>query len=228
MPRIAPPAAPIPDPQRFGDWRRIEDLVESLGGIPPKRIRLDPIPGTATEADCLRATEMERPCELIDGTLVEKTMGTPEGFLAAELLRLIKNFVTPRRLGVVIGSEGIFRMAHGNIRLPDVSFTRRDRLPNPFPQIGGWCPDLCVEVLSPDNTRAEMDRKRTEYFATGCKLMWIIDKKSRTAEVYPNEFECVEIESNGVLDAGTVLPGLTISMAELFAEYDDYFPTLAQ
>ena len=216
----------LPFNQRTVGSRTIADLVDSLDGIPLDRIRFDPLPGTATEADCLRVSNTERLCELIDETLVEKAVGVPEGFLGQTIGFFLMSFVRLRRLGVVIGSDGLFRMYHGNIRLPDASFTKRERLPNPMPQVGGWCPDLCVEVLSPDNTRAEMDRKRKEYFASGCRLMWILDKKSRTCEVFANEYECVEIGIEGTLEGGHVLPGFILPMKDVFAEYDDYFPSM--
>jgi Uma2 family endonuclease len=201
----------------------VADLQARLGNIPASRIRLRPAPGTATEADCLHVGETDRLCELVDDTLVEKAMGTLEGFFGMMIASKLHAFVEPRRLGMVNGEGGFFRLASGNIRLPDVSFTRRDRLTGTTP-ISDWCPDLCVEVLSVGNTRAEMRRKRAEYFASGCKLLWIFDRRSRTCEVFANEFECVEVGENGTLDGGTVLPGFALPMAELFAEFDDYFP----
>jgi Uma2 family endonuclease len=214
---------PLIQPTRTA-WHSLADILLSLGDIPADRIRWQPIPGTATEADCLHVGETERLCELVDGTLVEKAMGTPEGFFGQKVAFALMAFVSPRRLGMVIGEGGFFRLGSGNVRLPDASFTRRDRLPNPLPQVGGWCPDLCVEVLSPGNTRSEMRRKRNEYFASGCQLLWVFDRKRRTCEVVTNETESVEIGIDGTLDGGTVLPGFQVSMRELFAEIDEYFP----
>jgi Uma2 family endonuclease len=205
--------------------RTIADLIRDLDGIPPHRIRLNPTPGTATEEDCLRVTEKERPCELINGTLVEKTVGAPESFFAMAVGSRLSQFTRTKRLGFVTGTDGLYRMIHGNIREPDVSFTVRERLPNPLPQIGGWCPDLCVEVLSPDNTRAEMDRKRKEYFSSGCRLVWELNPRKRTADVFTNPDSFTRVESGGALDGGDVLPGFTLPLAELFAEFDDYFPS---
>ena len=34
-------------------------------------------------------------------------------------------------------------------------------------------PDLCVEVLVPTNTRAEMDQKRALYFESGAREVWL-------------------------------------------------------
>jgi Uma2 family endonuclease len=40
-------------------------------------------------------------------------------------------------------------------------------------------PEICVEVLSPGNTRAEMDEKRELLFEAGAEEMWICDDKGR-------------------------------------------------
>jgi Uma2 family endonuclease len=44
-------------------------------------------------------------------------------------------------------------------------------------------PDLCVEVLSPRNTRAEMEEKRAAYLAAGAKEVWIVGEDG-VPEIY--------------------------------------------
>ncbi len=36
-------------------------------------------------------------------------------------------------------------------------------------------PEVCVEIISPSNTVAEMDEKKELYFARGCKEFWLCD-----------------------------------------------------
>jgi Uma2 family endonuclease len=187
--------------------KTLAELLSELGDIPAARVRLYPYPGTATEADAVWVNEHDTAVELVNGTLVERQMGVPEDYLGAWLTTLMMNFVVPRRLGMVVIGRPQFRMLQGNLREPDVSFTRRDRLPSPLPQVGGWCPDLCVEILSPGNTRAEMAMKRAEYFAAGCLLMWEIDPRTRTAAVYTAPDAVAHLPADGVLDGGGVLPG---------------------
>jgi hypothetical protein len=66
----------------------VADLLARLGGIPPERIRMQPPPGLATEADVLAAlaAPRKRLCELIDGVLVEKAMGFTEAVLAGAMI----------------------------------------------------------------------------------------------------------------------------------------------
>lgn len=51
----------------------VADMLARLG-VPPERVRLDPLPGTATKQDLLDANRRGI-FELVDGTLVEKAMG---------------------------------------------------------------------------------------------------------------------------------------------------------
>ena len=78
------------------------DLLELFGPMPAGRIRTDPPPGTATEQDVIDIEAREsRLCELVDGVLVEKTVGYYESYLAGtRLIVLIGAFVEQHRLGV--------------------------------------------------------------------------------------------------------------------------------
>jgi Uma2 family endonuclease len=155
--------------------------LDRLGGIPADRVRFRPAPGEATEQDAIDAERRFGVlCELIDGTLVEKPIGLYESVLAIILARALSEFVSSRKLGIVAGSDGLFRVLPGQIRLPDVSFTSWDRLPADYSgrAAANLSPDLAVEILSPSNTAREMARKRIDLFAGGTRLMWVIDPAS--------------------------------------------------
>ena len=100
--------------------RTLADLQHRLGDIPPGRIRMDPPPGTATAADVTRLQEKEGVlCELIDGVLVEKTMGLRESILAMWIGRLLGDFVDLHKLGHVSGEAGTMKLMPGLVRIPD-------------------------------------------------------------------------------------------------------------
>jgi Uma2 family endonuclease len=198
------------------------DLLQSLGGISPERVRLDPPPGTATEQDVLDIEAKEnRLFELVDGVLVEKAMGFWESVLATAIAAALRAFVIPRKLGVVAGADGMVRLfPHISlIRMPDVVYVSNARLPagkrRPVPQLA---PDLAVEVLSEGNTIAEMRRKRREYFKAGVRLVWIVNPKTRTIDVYTKVENPVTFREGQLLDGGDVLPGFMLDVTTLFAE----------
>src|SRR2546429_306786 len=97
-----------------GPARTVADLLERLGNIPPERIRLQPPPGQATEADVIAIdTHEDRLCELVDGSLVEKAVGIRESLLAFALGSFLRAFIIPRNLGLLSGPDGMFRLFPG-------------------------------------------------------------------------------------------------------------------
>jgi Uma2 family endonuclease len=153
---------------------RVADLLAQLGDIPPSRILMRPAPGTATEQDVIallnRHDRHNRLCELVDGVLVEKTMGYEESALAALLVIYLGNLLQQHDLGIVAGADGPLRLLPGLVRLPDVSFVSWNHLPSrhyPKAPIPDLVPDLAVEVLSEGNTSKEMEpvfrTSRVEY-----------------------------------------------------------------
>jgi Uma2 family endonuclease len=202
----------------------VADLLERLGDIPPERVWVRPAPGTATEVDVLAAGDhLDRLCELVDGTLVEKAMGLRESLLAVAIASLLRAFIDPRNLGIVTGSDGTMRLFPGLVRMPDVAFSSWDRFPDrkvPKVPIPDLAPDLAVEVLSESNTPKEMARKRQEYFAAGTRLVWEVDPKARQVSVFTAPEARTVFREGQALDGGDVLPGFALPLADLFAELD--------
>jgi Uma2 family endonuclease len=214
-----------PPPITVTRARRFADLLASLGHVPPERILMSPPPGTATEADVLRLADSadKSLCELIDGTLVEKAMGLPESMLGGAVLAALRAFVYPRKLGLVAGSDGIVRLWAGRVRLPDVAYFSWDRLPGrrfPAQPMADLAPDLAVEVISPSNTRQEMAIQREDYFRAGVRLVWQIDPRARTVEVFTAPENPTILRATDSLDGGAVLPEFMLPLADLFAELD--------
>src|ERR1700758_3493096 len=90
------------------------DMVQKLGNIPLERICFTPPPGTATERDLLTALRRsDRLYELVDGTLVEKTMGLSESMIALLISRRIGNFAEEHDLGIPAGADGTVRLLKG-------------------------------------------------------------------------------------------------------------------
>ncbi len=199
----------------------MDDLLERLGGISPRRVLLRPQPGKATEADLLRVLrKTDRLFELVDGTLVEKVMGYGEGLLAVDIIRLLGKFLDEHDLGELGGADATMRLMPKLVRIPDVSFVGWDKFPGrqrPRQAIPDLVPDLAVEVLSEGNTPAEMRRKLKEYFLAGVHLVWFVDPNRRTVEVYTAPDAGTTFTEEQTLDGGDVLPGLHLPVRDVFA-----------
>lgn len=181
-----------------------------------------PPPGTATENDVLGAEgHTGRICELIDGVLVEKTMGYFESLLAVKIIHWIMSFLETHDLGVVLGEAGTLRILPHQVRVPDICFIAWERFPNrqlPREPIPALAPDLAIEVLSAGNTEKEMERKLHDYFTAGVRLVWYIDPHTRSAKSYTAEDRCAEVAETQSLSGGDVLPGFELPLKELFAK----------
>ncbi len=204
--------------------KTLADLLDRLGGVPLDRIRFRPFLGTATVQDVIDLQCQEgKLCELVEGVLLEKVMGFVQSALACFVIEMLRAFVVPRNLGIVTGPDGTVELMAGLVRIPDVAFTRWDRLPGrryptaPVPQLA---PNLAVEVLSQSNTPSEMTIKRQDYFNAGVEWVWEINPVTRTVAVYTSLMEVSTLTAADTLDGGAVLPGFTLSLQELFAELD--------
>jgi Uma2 family endonuclease len=72
-------------------------------------------------------------------------------------------------------TECAIATADEGVRLPDVAwaspdFVKRHGDATPLPQ----APEICVEVLSPSNTEAEMEMKTRVYLEAGALEVWIV------------------------------------------------------
>lgn len=197
-------------------------LLKRLGGISPRRICMKPLPGTATVDDVIRMEEKyNRLFELVDATLVEKVMGLRESLVAGEVSYAVKKYVKENgNPGVVSVADGTIKLLGTLVCIPDVTFIAWDRFPNrqvPEAKVPEVVPNLAVEVLSQSNTVLEMERKLKEYFLTGVDLVWFVDLETRTVKVFTSPDDWTQLTAADTLTGGTVLPGFTIPVADLFA-----------
>lgn len=61
----------------------------------------------------------------------------------------------------------------GGIKVPDVVWVSSEEWNSTGRVLFTRAPSICVEVLSPSNSSAEMAEKRALYFAAGAKEVWI-------------------------------------------------------
>lgn len=198
----------------------LQDVQNHLGLIPLSRIRAVPAPGTVTEADFWRfVTEQNELCEWIDGVIVEKAVGNFQATVTARLIFFLELYLNQHDLGYLLTPDGKVRPKPNEILSPDISFVAWNRTPQrAIPDTLPFGPDLAVEVLSPANTTAEMDRKRRDLFAAGTRLMWLVEPELPSVVVYTAADEPpVILHERDTLTGGEVLPGFELSIREWFS-----------
>ncbi|MFQ5889633.1 MAG: Uma2 family endonuclease [Gemmatimonadota bacterium] len=158
--------------------------------------------------------------ELSRGRLVrEPRPGAEHGWLTGRLVLLLGSYAREHHLGLVVTETGFILGEHpSTVRGPDAAFIAAGRLPPEGIPIGFWpmAPNLAVEVVSPSDTAAEIQEKVLEYLEAGTELVWVVQASSRSVTVWHPSREARVFGEGEVLDAGDVLPGFELEVAEIF------------
>jgi Uma2 family endonuclease len=83
---------------------------------------------------------------------------------------------------------------------------------------GAWIaggPNLAVEVVSPDDTWAEVQDKVDEYLDAGTQLVWVIYPDRRTVHVIRPDAPTKILRPGDVLTGEPVLPGFALAVDQL-------------
>jgi Uma2 family endonuclease len=102
--------------------------------------------------------------------------------------------------------------------VPDAAFFTAERMPtlDTFPKSFDGAPDLAVEVVSPNDRRAEVEEKARTWLRFGAHAVWVVHPRNRTISVWTPDGAIRTLGEADELDGGEVLPGFRIAVAELF------------
>ena len=175
-----------------------------------------------TDEQFMALPEDDNLYEYVNGELiVVANSGVEHGYLALTLGYFLTGFVRSHRLGVTCDSSTAFKMKTGNKRSPDLAFIAKERLQGLKRLPKGFfegAPDLAVEIISPNNTFAEIHNKLVEYFENGTRLVWVILPDEECVLVYhqPKPSKLLQVEDS--LDGEAVITGFQLPLMELFQE----------
>ncbi len=169
-----------------------------------------------TEDEFMRMPDDGRKYELVDREPKEVPAGFKHDILVAQLIQLLG--IHAKGIGFLAASQAGFRMADGNIRAPDVSFTRRNSLPNGPPEegFGEFAPDLCVEIISPSEEADDIAKKVREYFGAGAEQVWHLFPKQTMVKIFLSPEISAEYHENDELTGGDILPTFRCKVSEIF------------
>ncbi len=159
--------------------------------------------------------------ELIRGEL--KVMSPSKllhGIICADVAAELSGFVKVRDLGVVVGAETGFIVERDpdTVLGADAAFISHERLSTieDLDKFAPFAPDLAVEVMSPSNTKREMEEKVVLYFAAGARAVWVFNPKKKSVATYASPTDVRVLGEHDTLDGGDVLPGFKLELSKLF------------
>lgn len=172
----------------------------------------------------LAMPEMKARYSIIDGELVMAAAPTlNHQTILLELSLKLAPFVREHQLGRVFIApcDVVIRREPLRTRQPDLMFISHERRSIMSPQVIEGGPDLVVEILSPSNTRRELQEKLADYQTIGVREAWVISPQGRTVEVLQLSSEAIQrsgLYGVGDLIASQVLPELHLTVDEIFPE----------
>lgn len=173
----------------------------------------------------LQQVQSEHPdwrMELVGGEII---VMSPSGYESEEVATRAASklavWVDEQRLGRVTGSNAGFILPNADVRAPDVSFVRADRLRRSPRSFAELAPDLMIEVKSPTDSLTKLEAKILSFLALGTRVGILINPDDRTVKVYRSEQETVLLQDGELLTVSELLPGWEVAVSDLWApEFD--------
>ena len=116
------------------------------------------------------------------------------------------------------GTGFLLSRAPDTVRAPDVSFVSQERVPPEGAPEGYWelAPDLAVEVVSPNDTAAEVQSKVQMWLEYGVRLAWVVYPPTRSVVAYRSLKDISTFTAGDNLSGDNVVPGFECAVAEIF------------
>ena len=174
------------------------------------------------DVERLQALYPDRQIELREGKLI--IMGPSDsvsGEVGARFSMLLSTWVYTYNLGRILDSSTGFRLPHGDLLSPDVSFVSRERLKHNPRTYLSVIPELIVEIkLSRDRLR-ELEEKIALFLDQGVQVGLLIDPDTHTVKVYRASGLSKDAESGETISQGTTLhDGDSLSIPDLFPGWE--------
>jgi len=172
----------------------------------------------ATVDDLMRMPEDGYKYELVDGSIIASPTGMYHSAVSARISHLLQAFLEEHPLGAVFSADVGIRLPGGNIRSPDVTFVKVEKLPGGTPPAGygDLVPDLAVGVLSPSDRARSVADKIGEYLEWGVPLVWLVDPAVKGVTVFRSLTDVQKLEAADTITAEPVLPGFSCPVSRFF------------
>jgi Uma2 family endonuclease len=111
-------------------------------------------------------------------------------------------------------------------RIPDVAFILAERIAQYRASTPDWrekplllVPDLVVEIVSPNDSYSEIDKKVDLYLADGVQMIVIVDPQRKKIRIhYPNAKTPISLTLDDTLEGGDLLPDFRLPLRDIFED----------
>jgi Uma2 family endonuclease len=174
-----------------------------------------------TYEEYLKTPEIKARYDILDGVMTmapAPTLGHQK--ILRQLFLMLHQFASEQHLGEVWFApvDVIIQRDPLRTRQPDLLFVSNEHTSILGDQVDG-APDLVAEILSPSNTRSDLEAKLSDYATLGVMECWLVSPEARSIEVLTlADGAWVRLAISGLGDRiqSQVLPELNLEVAQLF------------
>jgi Uma2 family endonuclease len=170
----------------------------------------------------LALPETKQRYEIIDGEMIFMSPAptVKHQRVIAKLHLKLAPFVIQHGLGELFLSplDVIISRNPLRTRQPDLLFIRKERLAIAQDRVEG-APDIVIEILSPGNTRANVNKKLADYARIGVRECWLVSPEAETIEVLTlikGHYKRLGLFGPGDRIKSSILPQLSLIVDEIF------------
>jgi Uma2 family endonuclease len=173
----------------------------------------------------------EQPFELIEGEIIPVS---PSFSISGEILRRLTVLLTlyaEKTQQILVYTDTTFVLSAPTdkqwvtgSRIPDMMIYSDARMTAYWDENPDWdsqpfhiLPDQVIEVMSLTDRLPDVLYKVSLYLNDGIPVVWVVDPGHKTVTVYTQTIQQI-FSQDQVLEGGELLPGLSISLKQLFAK----------
>jgi Uma2 family endonuclease len=174
-----------------------------------------------TYEEYLKTPEIKARFDIVDGVMtIAPTPTVAHQRILGNLFWKLDQFVSEQQVGEVLFAsvDVIVQRDPLRTRQPDLLFVSNERASILGDQVDGGL-DLVVEILSPSNSRSDLEAKLSDYATLGVSECWLVSPEARSVEILgltEGSWVRLGISGLGELVRSRVLPELDLAVVQLF------------
>lgn len=164
-----------------------------------------------------QAGNAELRTELVDGEVIDvPPPSRKHGRICILVAKLLAEYLERHGLGFVVGNDSGLIVAQDTVRGVDVAAFLGDPDEDDEVGYGVRMPVLCVEVVSPSDRPAQLQKRVTQYHAAGVPSVWLVQPEDRAVMVHRKGQPVEYLEGDAELSAEPDLPGFSCRVSAFF------------